>query len=120
VLLAIAVPISITASLSQFCLAPDRVLYQTSPLSGLRHYAWNDIASVTPTCSPDKRTGWDTTYVITMHDGSAFDILVWPRPTARVYPKIVQALHGLGFSFDASRVQDRCNVPYVEILRERP
>jgi hypothetical protein len=49
-LLVLALPISVAASLCQYCLRPDGILYQAYPWSGFREYPWGDVASVTTAC----------------------------------------------------------------------
>src|SRR5262245_25455636 len=49
-LILLALPISIGASLCQFCLGPRSVAYQAYPWSGFRPYGWQDVSSVTATC----------------------------------------------------------------------
>jgi hypothetical protein len=48
--LLVTLPISLSASLCQFCLQPHAISYQPYPWTGFRQYAWEDVSAVTATC----------------------------------------------------------------------
>jgi len=113
-------PVSLGASLSQFCLTPSAVLDRS--WTGSRRYAWEDVSSVTATCrySHGRYPGWRKKYVVQMRDGAALDLMTWPAAAARAYPSVTEALHGQNFRFDASGVAPKCPEPYLGILSRRP
>ncbi len=122
ILLAFALPISLAASLCQFCLGPQAIAYQAAPWSGFRQYGWEDVASVTATCHyrRGRYSGWTKQFIVTMRDGASLDLMTWPAATARAYPAIAEALHGHEFTFDAKGVAQQCPEPYFSILTRRP
>ena len=121
VLLAAAMlPISLLASLSQFCLSPEGLNYQRLPWTGLHHYEWRDVTGIRTRCEPGGRGNWRTSFFLTMQDGTDFDIMVWPRATIRAYPEIRRALQNIGYSFDATGVRAGCDVSYANLLTQHP
>ena len=46
----VTLPISVSASLCQFCLQPHAIAYQAYPWTGFRQYTWEDVSAVTATC----------------------------------------------------------------------
>ena len=113
-------PVSLGASLSQFCLTPSAVLDQS--WTGSRRYAWEDVSSVTATCrySHGRYPGWRKTYVFQLRDGASLDLMAWPAAALRAYPSIAEALHGKDFRFDAGGVAPKCPEPYLGMLGRRP
>ncbi|HEY3624536.1 MAG TPA: hypothetical protein VGL12_19475 [Roseiarcus sp.] len=122
ILLALTLPVSFAASLSQFCLGVRTIAYQAAPLSGFRTYEWEDVASVTATCHyrRGRYPGWTKQLIVTMRDGAAFDLMSWPAAAARAYPAIAEALRGRDFFFDAKDVAPQCPEPYFSMLTHRP
>jgi hypothetical protein len=122
IMLTLALPISFAASLCQFCLEPQGIVYQANPWSGFREHGWEDVASVTTTCGyrSGPRAGWTKQLIVAMRDGAAIDLMTWPAAALRAYPAIAQALHGQEFSFDASGVARQCPEPYHSMLTRRP
>ena len=122
IMLVVALPISFAASLCQFCLEPQGIVYQTTPWSGFREHGWDDVSSVTTTCRyrSGPRAGWTKQFIVAMRDGAAIDLMTWPAAALRAYPAIAQALHGHEFAFDASGVSPRCPEPYLDMLTRRP
>lgn len=123
IILAAMAPITIAASFCQYCIGPNGIAYQSWPWSGLRHYSWTDVQEVKTSCTRQRSrtgTGWSASFVFILRDGMSFDIMEWPRSTARAYPDIVRALDGIDFAFDASRVNADCAVPYMNLLIRRP
>jgi hypothetical protein len=122
ILFALALPISLAASLCQFCLGPQAVAYQATPWSGFRQYGWEDVASVTATCHyrRGRYAGWMKQLIVAMRDDAAIDLMTWPAATVRAYPAIAEALRGHDFTFDAKGVAPRCPEPYLSILSRRP
>lgn len=120
VVLSVMLPISAAASLSQYCLAPQDILYQPWPWTGLRHYSWQDVRKVETICTRGRRGGWNGSFSLILRDGSGFDIMGWPRSAVGAYPAIVSALEGVDFAFDAERVSPGCDAPYVDLLLRRP
>jgi hypothetical protein len=120
--LLLILPISLSASLCQFCLQPGVITYQPYPWAGFREYAWQDVAAVTATCrySGGRNAGWRKQFILEMRDGAAIDLMTWPAAAIRAYPAIAQALHGEEFSFDASGVAPQCPQPYLGMLDRRP
>ena len=120
--LLLILPISLSASLCQFCLDPHAITYQPYPWTGFRKYAWRDVSSVTATCrySGGRNAGWRKQFVLEMRDGAALDLMTWPAAVVHAYPVIAQALHGQKFSFDASGVAQGCPHPYLGMLTHRP
>lgn len=119
VLFAVALPVSLGGTFSQFCLADEAILYQPRPWSALNRYEWRDVTSVSTACYPS-RSGWTASYVLALNDGNAFDIMGWEPATVRAYPDLSRALHGLPFSFDASGVERGCGVLFKGMLTHRP
>ena len=117
--LALALAIGAGASLSQYCLADDQVLYQRWPWTGLQQHSWHDIAAIETSCSRS-RSSWTGHYFLIMRDGSRFDLMAWPRALVRVYPEIRDALKDVDFSFDSRGVSPGCDVPYLAVLTRRP
>jgi len=117
--LALGLAIGAGASLSQYCLADDQVLYQRWPWTGLQQHSWHDIAAIETSCSRSK-SAWTGHYFLIMRDGSRFDLMAWPRALVRVYPEIARALKDVDFSFDSRRVRPGCDVPYLAVLTRRP
>jgi len=118
--LAAMLPIILTASLSQFCLADDAILYQREPWSGLKRYAWGDVSRIETSCTHGSRGGQDSTYILVMRDGAQISLMEWPRGFARAYPQMRRALAGGAFSFDQSAVRPYCSSPFADLLRTRP
>jgi hypothetical protein len=119
VVVAVALPISMASSSVQYCLTPHEILYQPWPLTGLRQYAWQDLATVETSCTRD-RGGWHGSLFLIMRDGASFDVMAWPKSLSRIYPKLVAALKDVDFTFDGSRVDPRCDSPYRNLLVWRP
>jgi len=119
VTLALALAISGGASLSQYCLLEDQVLYQPGPWTGMRPYSWSDVATIETSCTRSK-SSWDGHFFLIMRDGSRFDLMAWPRALVRVYPEIARALKGVDFAFDSSGVRPGCDLPYLAVLTRRP
>jgi len=120
--LLLILPISLSASLCQFCLQPRAIKYQPYPWTGFREYAWQDVSAVTATCrySGGRNAGWRKQFILGMNDGAALDLMTWPAAAVRAYPEIAQALHGLEISLNASGVTPRCPQPYLGLLTKRP
>ncbi len=121
-LLLVTMPISLSASLCQFCLQPHAIAYQPYPWTGFRQYTWEDVSAVTTTCrySRGRYSGWCKQLVVEMHDGAALDLMTWPTAAVRAYPSIAQALQGQDFAFNASGVAPGCPEPYLGLLAHRP
>jgi hypothetical protein len=117
--LALTLAIGTGASLSQYCLADNQLLYQRWPWTGLQHYSWHDIGAIETSCSRSK-SSWTGHYFLIMRNGSRFDLMAWPRALVRVYPEIKDALKDVDFSFDSRRVRPGCDVPYLALLTRRP
>ena len=117
--LALAWAIGAAASLSQYCLSGDQVLYQRWPWSGLQQHSWHDIAGIETSCARSKNS-WNGHFFLVMRDGSRFDLMAWPRALVRVYPEIRAALKDVDFSFDSRGVQPGCDVPYLALLTRQP
>jgi hypothetical protein len=79
-LLLVTLPISVSASLCQFCLQPHAIAYQPYPWTGFRQYTWEDVSAVTATCrySRGRFTGWRKQFILEMHDGPVLDLMAWP------------------------------------------
>ncbi len=120
--LLLTLPISLGASLCQFCLTPGAVLDQPYPWTGFRDTRWDDVAAVTASCrySSGRYSGWRKRYVLEMRDGAALDLMTWPAAAARAYPSIAEALHGQNFRFDSSGVAPGCPQPYLGMLSRPP
>ena len=120
--LLLILPISLSASLCQFCLQPRAITYQSYPWTGFREYAWQDVSTVTTACrySRGRHAGWRKQFILGMNDGAALDLMTWPAAAARAYPEMAKGLHGGDFSFDASGVAPKCPQPYLRMLTQRP
>ena len=120
--LLLMLPISLSASLCQFCLQPHAITYRPYPWTGFRQYAWRDVSMVTATCrySGGHNAGWRKQFILGMNDGAALDLMTSPAAAVRAYPTIAQALHGGEFSFDAGGVARNCPQPHLDILSRRP
>jgi hypothetical protein len=121
-LLLVTLPISLSASLCQFCLQPHAISYQPYPWTGFRQYTWDDVSTVTATCrySRGRYTGWRKQFILEMRDGAALDLMTWPTAAVRASPAIAQALRGHEFRFDAAGVALGCPEPYLGMLTLRP
>jgi hypothetical protein len=121
-LLLVTLPISLSASLCQFCLQPHAIAYQPYPWTGFRQYTWEDVSAVTATCrySRGRYSGWRKQLVVEMHDGAGLDLMTWPTAAVRAYRSIAQALQGQDFAFDASGIAPGCPEPYLGLLTHRP
>ena len=121
-LLLVTLPISVSASLCQFCLQPHAIAYQPYPWTGFRQYTWEDVSAVTATCrySRGRFTGWRKQFILEMHDGPVLDLMAWPTAAIRASPSIAQALHGHEFRFDVAGVAPGCPEPYLGMLSHRP
>jgi hypothetical protein len=86
VTLALAWAIGAGASLSQYCLAGEQVLYQRWPWTGLPSYSWQEIAAIETSCSRS-RSSWTGHFFLILRDGSRFDLMAWPRAPVRAYPR---------------------------------
>jgi hypothetical protein len=120
VVLAIAMPISIGASISQFCLAPNGINYQPWLWSGLRHYNWNDVNGIETNCVRGSKGTWNASFILILRGGLRIDIMETPKRLGLAYPALSSALHPLQFSFDSSGVGFGCNMPYAYLLFQRP
>jgi hypothetical protein len=122
VLLLVTLPISVSASLCQFCLQPHAIAYQPYPWTGFQQYTWENVSAVTATCrySRGRHAGWRKQLVLELRDGAAFDLMTWPTAAVRASPAIAQALHGHEFRFDASGVAPGCPEPHLSMLTLRP
>lgn len=118
--LAIAMPITIGASISQFCLASDGVSYQPWLWSGWRQYNWSDVHGIETSCVRGSRGAWDASFILILRGGTRLDIMEAPKRLGLAYPALSQALHPIQFSFDSSGVKHGCNVPYADLLIQRP
>ncbi|HYM03234.1 MAG TPA: hypothetical protein VET85_09830 [Stellaceae bacterium] len=117
--LLLALPASFAVARCQFCLLPSRLLVAPTPWSDLREYAWQDVAAVETSCWHG-RSGWNAGYVLTLRDGTAFDIMGSQQAAAPILPAVAQALHGHGVAFDARRVALNCDALVTEWLRRAP
>jgi len=122
IMLAVTLPISVSASLCQFCLQPQAIAYQPYPWTGFRHYPWQDVVAVTATCRyrRGRYAGWHQQFILGMRDGAALELMTWPTAAIRAYPAIALALHGQQFSFDSSGVDRGCPPTYLGMLTHRP
>jgi hypothetical protein len=125
VVLSIMLPISVTASLSQYCLSQQEILYQPWPWTGLQRYSWSDIAKIETRCPYGGRShGWKGSFDITMRDGAHLEIGVPPfaslesPPFVGAHPEISHALDGVAFTFDSEKVSPECH--YASVLLRRP
>ena len=116
---AIALPMIVAASLSQYCMLSGAIFYQPWPWTGLKHYAWHDVTKIETRCHFSKGK-WNGSFFLIMNDGSNFDIMAWPGASVRAYPEIVSALKNVNFSFDSTNVRPDCEVWYVDLLTRRP
>jgi hypothetical protein len=119
IVLVIMLPVSIAASLCQYCLSEQGILYQAWPWTGLRSYSWSEVSTIETRCSRGKGS-WSGSYVLIMRDGASFDVMTWPRSFARVYTDMVRALRGAEFTFNSDGVSPGCAHPNVDFLRRRP
>ena len=112
IMLAVGLPISFAASLCQFCLEPQGIVYQTTPWSGFREHGWDDVSSVTTTCRyrSGPRAGWTKQFIVAMRDGAAIDLMTWPAAALRAYLPIVQA-RSTATSFSSTQAASRQGVP---------
>jgi hypothetical protein len=124
IVLSIMLPISVVASLWQYCLLQQEILYQPWPWTGLQQYSWSDVATIETTCSRGGRGGWKGFFDVVMRDGARLEIPVPPfwsvgsPPFVRVYPEIARALDGVDFTFNSKNVSPGC--PYASGLLRRP
>jgi hypothetical protein len=118
----VTLPISVSASMCQFCLQPDEIAYQPYPWTGFRQYAWQDVSAVTLTCrySRGRYYGWREQFILEMRDGAALDLMTWPTAAVHAFPSNAQALQGQEFRFDAAGVARGCPEPYLGMLSQRP
>jgi hypothetical protein len=115
VLLLLALPVSVAASLCAYCLKPDAILIQAYLWSGFREYAWEDVAPVTTAChySGGRSPGWRKQFILTMRDGVALDLMTREDEGVRAHPAVIQALNRQAFSFDPSGVARQCPQLYL-------
>jgi hypothetical protein len=125
IVLSIMLPISVAASLSQYCLSQQEILYQPWPWTGLQPYSWSDVAKIETSCSRRGAKGGGKGYLdVVMRDGARLEIAVPPLwsmgspPLVRAYPEIGRALDGVGFTFNSEDVSPEC--PYASVLLRRP
>jgi hypothetical protein len=124
IVLSIMLPMSVAASLTQYCLLQQEILYQSWPWTGLQQYSWRDVATIETTCSRGGRGGWKGFFDVVMRDGARLEIPVPPfwsvgsPPFVRVYPEIARALDGVDFTFNSKNVSPGC--PYASGLLRRP
>jgi hypothetical protein len=124
IVLSIMLPISVAASLSQYCLLQREILYQPWPWTGLQPYSWSDVAKIETICSQGGRGGWKGFVDVVMRDGARLEIAVPPLwsvgspPLVRAYPEIARALDGVGVTFNSEGVSPGC--PYASVLLGRP
>ncbi len=100
--------LAVMTAFSQFCLTPDAVFYRPWPWRAPARYAWHDIARIETSCYYRRYADWRVGYVLTMKDGTGIDI-IGGGDVAQAYPKLVHALSGVPFAFDASRARRYCN-----------
>ncbi len=124
IVLSIMLPISAAASLSQYCLLQQEILYQPRPWTGLEPYSWSEVAKIETTCSGGGKGGWKGFFDVVMRDGARLEIAVppfwslWSPPLLRAYPEIARALDGVEFAFNSKDVSPGC--PYARVLLRRP
>lgn len=120
--LLVTLPISLSASLCQFCLQPGAILDQPYSWTGFRQYTWRDVSAVIATCrySTGRYSGWRKQFILEMRGGPALDLMTWPAAAVRAYPSIAEALQGQELAFDASGVAPGCPRPYLGMLTHRP
>lgn len=119
VLLGITLPISLAASLSQYCLLDSEVLYQRWPWSGLHQYSWHNVRKIETYCTRGK-SSWNASFLVVMDDGTQFDLMAWPRDMAQAYSEIARSLRDVDFAFDSSGVRPGCDVRFLGLLTHRP
>jgi hypothetical protein len=115
--LAVALPISLAFTLWQFCLVRDAIWYAPTPWGALHRYEWADVAAVKADCWRS-RNGIRASYVLTMDDGEAFNMMGDEDAAAAAYPAMAEALHGLAFEFTPAR--GRCAAVFGPMLTQRP
>jgi hypothetical protein len=125
VVLSIMLPISVTASLSQYCLSQREVLYQPWPWTGLQSYSWSDVAKIETNCWTTKaRKPGKGYFDVVMRNGESLEIALpsfasfGPPPLVRAYPEISRALDGVAFAFNSKDVSPGC--VYANVLLQRP
>jgi hypothetical protein len=89
------------------------------PWSRQKIYSWTDVTEIDTICTQGRK-GWNGIFVIDLRDGTIIDITGWPDRFVAAYPHIVKALEGHRFAFNSTRVDLRCNVPYIRFLVQPP
>ena len=120
IVLANTLPLSVGFSFCQFCLEPGSIAYRSWPWSDFHTYAWQDVASIKADCYRGGRGSWKASYVMTMRDGTAIDIMASQRDAARALPTVIRMLHDSDITFDAHLVSRNCGAYGAELLRRRP
>jgi hypothetical protein len=125
VVLSIMLPISAAASLSQYCLSQQQILYQPWPWTGLQSYSWSEVAKIETNCWTTKaRKPGKGYFDVVMRDGESLEIALppfasfGPPPLVRAYPEISLALDGVAFAFNSKDVSPEC--VYANVLLQRP
>jgi len=93
-------PFALIASLSHYCVAPDRIVLREYPWSSNRSYKWDDVTAVRTECFHRGRTNRDS-YEVVMSGEDAIDLAVSLTNFFRALPMIDRSLRGRWFTFSA-------------------
>jgi len=117
VALLVAVPIAIERP--RFCLTDEAIFLRPPSFDAMQRYPWNSVVGIDSNCQPMARGHWFTSFVVTMRDGTSFDLMTAGRQTTEAYPRIVSKLKDVNFVFGYHGVED-CGAPLRDVVLHRP
>jgi MFS family permease len=103
----------------RFCLADEGIFIHSPWSDDLQHYAWNSVVRIDTDCQHGARGSWRTSFMVTMRDGSDFDLMTSGRNAARHYPRIVRKLQDVNFVFNYAGIE-YCEAPLKDLVIRRP
>ena len=116
----IAVPVVVMAAYPRYCLTPDKVIYEPSPLLRSYHFTWNDLEGIRTSCRKGFHGRWSRNYALVFNGDTSFSILGWTYGFRKAYPELTKALQGHRFWFNDKAVEESCDLQGFSFLTHSP
>ena len=116
----IAIPILVMAAYPRYCLTPDEVIYEPSPLERSYHFTWNDLEGIKTSCRKGFHGRWSRDYALVFNGNIGFSIFGWTYGFREAYPALAKALQGHEFWFNDNAVERSCDLQGFSFLTQSP
>ena len=114
----IAIPIVVMAAYPRYCLTPDEVIYEPSPLQQSYHFTWNDLEGIKTSCRKGFHGRWSRDYALVFNGNIGFSIFGWTYGFRKAYPALTRALQGHKFWFNDQAVEPSCDLRGFAFLKQ--